>query len=354
MTRDREPLTPDERALADRLARSAPRAEPSPALDARILAAARAAARPAAGGGSGGLDGRGRRPRRRWPATLGIAASLALALGIAWQLRPVPESLPAVPRAAESAADAADAPAAARPASAPPDDAAQVRAPDPHREVRTLPAPPPLRAEAPPPAARSEPTPQPSAASAEAEAEARQARSRENELKATEARVAEQRGQAARMYEAAPQQTPVPLPSPPPAPPAPAAAAAEASGAESSRVAAPPPSVQRTLAPVAAPTDTDTDTGTAIGRERVPGAAATAETAPVLRTEEQDVFLDQPLDDAPPATADSPQVHRAWLARIRELRDQGEHEAARESLREFHRRHPGAELPEDLRGLLEE
>ncbi|MDH5821625.1 hypothetical protein QFW77_01270, partial [Luteimonas sp. RD2P54] len=63
MTADREPLTPEERDLAERLARSAPRARPSPALDARILAAARAA-RPAAGGG--GTGARSGRPRRRW------------------------------------------------------------------------------------------------------------------------------------------------------------------------------------------------------------------------------------------------------------------------------------------------
>ena len=43
-----EPLTPEERALAARLARLGPHGEPSPALDARILAAARAEM-PAAG-----------------------------------------------------------------------------------------------------------------------------------------------------------------------------------------------------------------------------------------------------------------------------------------------------------------
>src|SRR5690606_8160110 len=47
---DRDALTPEERALADRLARLGPQGEPSPALDARILAAAReATAAPAPG-----------------------------------------------------------------------------------------------------------------------------------------------------------------------------------------------------------------------------------------------------------------------------------------------------------------
>lgn len=60
------------------------------------------------------------------------------------------------------------------------------------------------------------------------------------------------------------------------------------------------------------------------------------------------------MDDAPPATVDSPQARRAWLERIRELRDAGELEAARESLGEYRRRYPGADLPADLQGLLSE
>jgi len=58
-----EPLTPDERAWAERLARIGPHDGPSMALDTRILAAARAAVaqRP--------LD----QPwRRRWPRLVGI------------------------------------------------------------------------------------------------------------------------------------------------------------------------------------------------------------------------------------------------------------------------------------------
>jgi len=40
---DPSPLTAEEQALAQRLARLGPHAEPSPALDARVLAAAHAA-----------------------------------------------------------------------------------------------------------------------------------------------------------------------------------------------------------------------------------------------------------------------------------------------------------------------
>ena len=86
---DEQGLTPEERALARRLARLGPNAEPSSALDARILAAAHAAAEPEP-----------IRPRRdahrrkpmRWPTVFGFAASLALACGIAWQLRPTPDA----------------------------------------------------------------------------------------------------------------------------------------------------------------------------------------------------------------------------------------------------------------------
>ncbi len=73
--------TPEERALAQRLAQLGPRGEPSPHLDARVLAAARAA-----------LDAQPRpiHRSRRWPVALGVAASLVLAVGVAWRLRPLP------------------------------------------------------------------------------------------------------------------------------------------------------------------------------------------------------------------------------------------------------------------------
>ena len=76
-------LTPEERALARRLSKIGPQGEPSPALDAHILAAAHAAVHPTVAP---------RRKAAKWPATLGFAASLAIACGIAWQLRPVPEA----------------------------------------------------------------------------------------------------------------------------------------------------------------------------------------------------------------------------------------------------------------------
>jgi hypothetical protein len=60
---------------------------------------------------------------------------------------------------------------------------------------------------------------------------------------------------------------------------------------------------------------------------------------------------DEPEDEVPPATADSPEVREAWLQRIHGLLDTGDIAGARASLREFMRRYPDYVLPEDLRAL---
>ena len=97
MSMPHEPLTPEERALAQSLSRLGPHDGPSADLDARILGAARAAvlATPAQGGHVPPT-------RRRWPLGMGVAASVLLAAGIVWQLRPTHE----VPVASEMPADA--------------------------------------------------------------------------------------------------------------------------------------------------------------------------------------------------------------------------------------------------------
>src|SRR5690606_16668287 len=78
-------------------------------------------------------------------------------------------------------------------------------------------------------------------------------------------------------------------------------------------------------------------------------APAAARAAPA----QIDLAADQPLDDQPPASADSPDVREAWLQRIRELRDDGRLDQARDSLHEFVRRHPQATVPDDLRPRLD-
>lgn len=73
----REPLDPQERILADALARQ-PAIEPPAMLDARVLAQARAALQAQAPAR--------RHPRPWWlSATLGTAAAAVLAAGLAWQ-----------------------------------------------------------------------------------------------------------------------------------------------------------------------------------------------------------------------------------------------------------------------------
>lgn len=170
---DPMPLDPEERALAARLARLGPHGEPSPALDARVLAAAHAAT---AGGADRGGRERGWR-RARWPVGAGVAASLALAATIAWQMRPLPAPVvspddPAARAPADIAAADASAPAAApslRMLSGPPPvpEAPPVvfDAPSPVAEVppaKPMPLPPPL----PPPPPPAPPAPPVAAAPA--------------------------------------------------------------------------------------------------------------------------------------------------------------------------------------------
>lgn len=82
-----EPLTPEERAWAERLAQIGPHGGPPAALDARILAAAHAAAAPRP---------HKRLQRRRWPTLLGAAASLVIVVGLAWQLQPLLRTRPSL------------------------------------------------------------------------------------------------------------------------------------------------------------------------------------------------------------------------------------------------------------------
>ena len=77
------PLDAEERALADALT-GLPTVEPSPELDARILAHA---ARAHAAGNTAGSTSRRPRRHRWWLGTgLGTAAAAVLAAGVAWQI----------------------------------------------------------------------------------------------------------------------------------------------------------------------------------------------------------------------------------------------------------------------------
>lgn len=322
MTRDPSLLDADERTIAAQLARHAPSGAPAPALDAAVLAAARAAT-------AGDAPARPQRTpsraawsrRRRWPAITGVAASLALAAGIAWQLRPMPAAAPVQDEAPAPAAtafratrDVPPAPGlAAAPAATP---ATAVPGENPAQVAATAPS---SGASAPPPATMQ--------------------------------------------MEAVPQGTPETHAGDndagrPPLPPmAPAPAAEPPSPATSAPVDRAPATA--TSAP---PTPVGRATGaTAVGRQALRGAPVPSRTAvaasdagSAMHTDDEHAgFSDGELDDSPPATVDSPEVHQAWLQRIRELRDSGRSEAARESLAELQRRFPDLPVPDDLAALAE-
>ena len=278
----RDPLDADERAIAAQMPRLHGRTAPDAAMDARILAAAHAAAQAEPTG----------TPRRhgRWVVPLGLAASLCVALGLAWRLqlesprdappaRPIAGAAPAAPRPATSAPPATTPPA---PASGMP---ASVTA---KRTTTTSPAAPAIptidapRADAGGLAEMARP-----AAIPEAPA-----------MPAAEAAMA---------------------PPPPPPPPAP--------------VAAPAPQAMAEPAPM-------------------PRAAAARAPEALRRMAPPPPLDDAPVQDVPPATADAPAVREAWLRRIGELARQGQRDAARASLEEFRRRYPDATVPPELRTLL--
>lgn len=311
-----QPLDAEERALAALLPRPHGRVEPGPELDARILAAAREALHPRPAP---------RRPQRSWIAPTALAASLVLALGLAWQVRPPPAGapVPAADAVAIAAAPArsvepervSDAPVA-RAFEAVPDAAAArpVAQPPP---MATMPAPP------------REPAPA----------------------------SAGQRASYDRRPEAAAATVAATAPAPPPPPPAPAAPVvmdspppapmAAPKTAESARMTAPAaPALARPAA-----TDTARERASVAGgvaaKAQVRNEAAMAAEAATLDS----VVVDDPEQDVPPATMDSPQVREAWLRRIGELLRQGKTAEAQASLDEFRRRYPDAAIPPDLRGL---
>ena len=278
-------LDADERALAALLPRPHGRVEPGPELDARILAAARAATQPQPANG----------PRRRWIGTAALAASLVLAVGLAWQMRAPPAA-----DAPVQATDAASADPAATPMQAfeaPPASPALEVAPPEHvvaqtrRAAATVAA---THAAAPPAAADT-------------------------------AAVA---------------------PPPPPAPAAPAAAsvagiAAMPQAAEAARAQ---PQAQAKAGAGDPIRERAAASANAAAPARDQAGNAAAETADGLG-------IDDPGEDVPPATADSPAVRDAWLRRIGELLAEGKADDAKASLAEFRRRYPEATLPPELRTL---
>lgn len=287
----RDPLDADERAVAAALPRPHGRGEPDAAMDARILAAAHAAAQAPATA-----------PRpRRWAVPLGLAASLCLALGLAWRTQLDAPHRDAAPMA-----------------QAPP----------------SLPA---TAANAPMPAA-DDGIVMPQAKSAAV---------------ATEAMpppIATKRAAV----------VPQPVPPPPvmPAAPVEPPAMVEMRPAPAMAPPMPPPAA---APPPAPPPIANADAARAFASESAPPSPRTLATAPAAKArgandaqQAQRAFAaqaDAPVEDVPPATADSPDVRNAWLRRIGELMQEGRLDLARASLAEFRRRYPDAAVPAELRPL---
>lgn len=329
--RPTEPLSAEERELATLLGRVGPHGEPSPALDAKILASAHAAvARDVA-----------RKParRRRWPALAGLAASVLIAAGIGWQLLPRHEAAMQVSEAPVSVQLIRDASAPAQADVAPPA-AESVAAPEAYKPA-------PTRALAPP---KAIPLPSP----------AEPARQRRYE--APPADVAEPRPTDIVVSPAAPPAPPAPpAPAPAPAPVLAEPAPPRTSGAmQAQRALTSAPAAERKqayaaeaaaakaaeAAAAAAPTPA-ADTGAETRAAANDSATLDSVTVSGSRTDEPDVLG---ID----VEADTRLAKRDWLHRIELRRAQGDTDGARESLRLFVRKYPRATIPSDLRGLLKE
>lgn len=333
---DAEPFSDEERDLAARLGRIGPVDGPSPALDAKILAAAHAASVPRMPA---------KRRRLAWlgvpPAMVtgvGVAAAAVLALGVVWQLRPEYRAM-----SAQGEADAGEEIILI----APPSDGPAPQVAD----TAVLPD-----RGASPAAARS------------AESE---------ETPRAGARAVSAVEPAAQAAASAPPPAPAPAaanevgslaPAAPQAFSGTADAAADASSVDEG-IAPPPPETRERHA-----TYTTAARAAAERRERsaaqkasaVAGDAAVASDAAAASREESTTLdrievtgsrMRANLDvdwSGIPVSDDTRLPPADWLERIRARRDDGDTGNARASLQLFQREYPRIRLPDDLRDFLTE
>lgn len=328
-----QPLDAQERDLARQLAQLGPHDGPSAAVDARILAAAQdavaASRKPAS--------------RNRWPMTLGIAASMLLAIGLAWQLRPLPDTVPlydaaapvAITPSATATAEAtatamaeggidktrsrsrrdvaATPPAAAAVAQA--DTAPATVAPSPSTIAVPVPVP------APPPAPAKAMSPPPPAPAPPVEFDSPAV---------------------------------IDIPAPPPREPlaAPSAFPASVSAAPDRAESRPSASRSQPIEPPRKPAP----------RKQTPTAQADAghpSAIDAIRADESRLSKRQPREAMAMAAdtasnsvyPDTAQGRRDWLRAIRSLRDSGRPEDARQLLHDFSTRYPDYPLADDLQAL---
>jgi hypothetical protein len=337
---DDEKLSDEERDLAARLGRIGPFDGPSPALDAKILAAAHAAVATTRTPGRRRLAWLGVPPALVTGA--GVAAAAVLALGLVWQLRPQPGMV-----AAQSEADSgeevilmaepAGVPAAPR-ANPPPYEEDSAAAPA-GRAQRAM-------------AAKSVPSSRDSAkavaamadeaAAQQASAQAAQAKKAASAEEKREAEVVARDAAAESGFAAEPPATSAPERRNHATYTTAARARAEQRERAAGNAAPPAP------APASAPPTAEAAPETA-------SAAASADASTLDRIEvtgsrvRQDAYVDW---SQVPVGEDSRLAAADWLERIRARRDDEDTENARASLRLFQREHPRVRLPDDLRELL--
>ncbi|UHQ24802.1 hypothetical protein LVB77_09035 [Lysobacter sp. 5GHs7-4] len=362
-----DPLSPEERALADRLARLGPHDGPSPALDAKILAAAHAAA---------ASTRAPQRARRRWALSaipgglitgLGVAATMALAVGVVWQLRPISPSREApIHEPADGAYTSAEMISRPRELIAPPPPPAPIAAQAAPSAAATAAAPaaPSLAAAAAKPAEDAaaqgyldSDAPSPPPRDLRQQRNDKAALADASDAAASDAAAGVVAGNAAAARAA-----------PAYAPPMPAAASAPA-GADASDNFGLVPTRSRRAADAAeerreAEAAAQMQRSEAKQAQAAPSAAKQADTLDRVevtgsRVKRAEVEAAQPTSEVRPAAFPLPPVRedarleRAdWLDRIRARRDAGQAEEARASLALFRKSHPRVRIPDDLRALL--
>lgn len=334
-----EPLDAEERDLAARLGRAGPIDGPSPALDARILAAAHAAAAPHKPRRHGRLAWLGVPPAMITGA--GVAAAAVLALGLVWQLRPNYGRT-----VSHAEADAGEEVIIfAEPSSAP-------------RAQRANP--PPLQDEP----ARDRSADQPRSASAADAAASAQTNARA-ERAASERAASERAAESAKAAEAEAGLAAQTIDRAAPVAEAPEAAAAAGNVAASEGFTPEPPAAAApAMARKSHATYTTAARATAERRERAQAAAAPAAPSPAPTSAAADASAESSTLDRIevtgsrigwlqiPVNDDTRLPPAEWLERIRARRDGDDIDTARASLRLFRREHPRVRIPDDLRALL--
>lgn len=327
-----EPLTPEEREMARLTGHLGPQAEPSTALDARILAAAHAALerkQPA-------------RRKPRWPVALGLAASVVFAVGIAWQLRPLQQT----PMAASSEAPVATAEQEAVADSAvalPQADLAEAPA-----STKSVSADPAQIEQAPPAPAKALMAPPPSP----------ELRAQQPRQLARSAKTSEPRRQAQPAGNIGADSTPPP----PPTPPASAIMTAAPAPADDASIPFAPDPLEGYSAYAAADSPTANMSAAAakpqadaLAEAKAARTAASArhrESASLERVEVTGSRMKR-TDLQVPVSDDAQLPVTEWLERVRTRYGLGDAGAAKQSLLLFVKDHPSEPVPDDLEPLLE-